>query len=278
MNLIKKKLDLLWDKKKNIESERVVEVLKSLNSIDSFDESSVRHTEGFYGPAKDCITRPLDDDGRKSIAIMKIHFDVKYDEYIDAVCNIVNTPHGRDKYYKVFSNDDNKYFISNNYFYNIIEFIKKSKNEDTFNNLVGEDKIPLVLGCRYKYYYEDINKEINILSKQFITKYLWMLGNRKEVLSVYSLQSFWSIKNAGLFKEFNLDIKDDTDFDTFTKAWRVFSQEVFDALDISTSKEKLNFSKWLFAVSINDKMDIKNISDLLTTGTKAVILCGPPSM
>lgn len=298
MNLTKEKLKLLWNNKKNIENKRVVEVLESLNNIEKFDESSLPatgHTEGFFGPAKDEITYGQDDGGgRASIDKMKSKFGKNYDKYIDSVCNIVNAPYNRDKYYRVFSNagensdyetgtttvginTPDNYFISNNYFNNIIEFIKKSNNEDTFSNLVGKDKIPLVLGWNDNHNDEDVNKQINILSKRYITKYLWMLGNREEVLAVYSLQSFWRIKESGLFEEFDLiDIEDDTEFDAFTKAWRVFSGKIFAELDISKSEEKLNFSKWLFSVSLSNEMDIKNISDLLTTGNQAVILWGPP--
>lgn len=297
MNLTEAKLKLLWEKRKDIKNKRVDEVLQSMDKIEKFDESSLPRTgysRDFFGPAKDDITYGQNDGGGKtSINAMKNRFNNKFDDYIEAVCNIVNAPYNRDKYYRVFSNagknsnnesktttvginTPDNYFISNNYFYNIIEFIHKSKNENTFSNLVGKNKIPLVLGWNDNHNETDENEQINILSKRFITKYLWMLGNKEEVLCVYSLQSFWSIKESGLFEEFNLDIEDNTDFDTFTEAWSVFSQEVFSMLDISTSEEKLNFSKWLFTVSLNDKMDIKNISDLLTTGNKAVILWGPP--
>ena len=296
MNLTKKKLKLLWNKKEDIKNERVNQILTALRLIDDYESISVPHTEGFFGPAIDDITRGHNDGGgSKSIVEMKKKFNNKKDKYIDAICLIVNAPH-RDKYYRVFSNSGensdyesgtttvgintaDNYFISNNYFYNIINFIKNSNGIDTFSTLVGEEEIPLVLGWNDNHTDEDIVKQIEILSKRFVTKYLWMLGNKEDVLVVYSLQSFWSIRDSGLLEDFEYDIphlEDDISFDIFTENWRKFSSELFENLKIEKKEEKLEFSKWLFSLSLNDKMDIKNISDLLKTGNKAVILWGPP--
>jgi len=299
MNLTRKKLEQLWKKKiskEDIKNQRVVQILDSLKFIDKYQPITIPHTEGFFGPAIDNITKGKDDGGGLgSINAMKTKFNNKQDKFIDAVCKIINAPH-RDKYFRVFSNSGensdfesstttvgintpDNYFISNNYFYNIINFIKKSNQINTFSELVGEGKIPLVLGWNDNHSDKDIENQIKILKKRFVTKYLWMLGNKEDVLVVYSLQSFWSIRDSGLFEDFGYsisDLEDDVDFDTFTENWREFSSKLFTDLEIKKEEDKLKFSMWLFTISLDNKMDIKNILDLLTTGNRAVILWGPP--
>ena len=300
MNLTKEKLKLLWKNKKDVLEDnsylkRVKVILESLE-LEKIDEvPKSQHETDFFGPAKDNITAGKDEGGgRQSIEKMKEKFENKYNNQINAVCKIIGAPE-RERDFRVFSNASqdsdrettnllvgintpDNYFISNNYFYNIAKFIKQSKNKDKFDDIVGHiknDKVPLVAGWNDKPTEEDINKQKGILKKKFVTKYLWMLGNKEDVLTIFSLKSFYNLQQSGIFKEFEFKLSSDADFDEFTNKWREFSKKLFEELQISKNEKKLEFSKWLFILSFA-VTDIKNISDLLQTGNQAVILWGPP--
>ena len=65
-------------------------------------------------------------------------------------------------------------------------------------------------------------------------------------------------------------------FDEFKTIWTNISNKILVNLEIEKNHENLeNLSKLISKICI-EETDIKNISDLLTTGNKAVILWGPP--
>ncbi len=300
MTITKDKLKLLWNKKKNIDGnndyiKRVEDILKALE-IDQLDEiPESEHNKVFFGPACDGITEGQDSGGgKKSIENMKNKFDKYYNKQINAICTIVGAPE-RYKDFRVFSNASensdwetsnlsvgintpDNYFISNNYFYNIAKFIKQSKNKSEFDKIVGtedENQLPLVVGWNDEASQENIDRQKIILKKKFVTKYLWMLGNKEDILTIFSLQSFYNLQQSGIFNEFGFEFSPDSNFDDFTNQWKEFSKKILEELNIYDNDKKLEFSKWLFLLSFS-MSDIKNISDSLETGNQAVILWGPP--
>jgi Cdc6-like AAA superfamily ATPase len=250
------------------------------------------HRHHLFGPAKQGITLGQDaGGGSESINKQKELFK-DYKSQIDAISTILNVPK-REKEFRLFSNTGENsnyetstttvgintpdmYFISNNYFYNISKFISLSNNtEELMIGTDNEGKVPLVLGWNDSPNEDDIEKQKVILSKRFVTKYLWMLGNKERVITIFSIQSFYNLQKSGLFKEYDFELNSDSEFDNFVSNWNSFSESLFNDLDINTNEDKLKFSQWLFKVSMTTT-DIKNISDLLQSGNKAVILWGPP--
>ena len=135
-----------------------------------------------------------------------------------------------------------------------------------------------------------IDESNNILERKFITKFLWMWANKDEVIHPIGLMAFRNFLNTEYGKEVlkaideNHTPKNITNkkFDEFKTAWIKISDKILDDLDISKNtdvEEKTkaieNISKLISQVCI-EETDIKNISDLLTTGNQAVILWGPP--
>ncbi len=301
MNLTKEKLKSLWENRQNKYNttnkyyQRAIDIIKALKT-DNIDKTpSQEHTKGFFGPAEDGITKDSKSGGaKKSIEEMKKRFNKEYDSQIDAVCTIIGAPDRKDNF-RVFSNASensnwethtlkagintaDNYFISNNYFYNIAKFITQSKNKDKFEDIVGkteDKKVPLVAKWKKDHKQKDIDNQANILKKKFVTKYLWMLGNKENVVTIFSLKSFYNLQQSGIFNEYDFKCNADGDFDDFTAEWKKFSKSLFKYLAISEENDKLEFSKCLFAISLSD-IDIKNVADLLQTGNKAVILWGPP--
>ena len=216
-----------------------------------------------------------------------------YESRIDNICFIINAP-DRVKDFRVFSNakqnspwetettkpginaPDN-YFISNNYFYNIERFIIKSEGKKQFEEIWGSEedkKVPLVASWAERASDKNISDQKEILSKKFVSKYLWMLGNRNEVIVLFSMKSFLVLLHTSLLKDFEAIFELNEGFDDFVEKWQSFSHKVFKELGV-TNEERLSFSKWFFTLLFSTT-NIKSISELLTTGNKAVILWGPP--
>ncbi|MFW5990210.1 MAG: McrB family protein, partial [Campylobacterales bacterium] len=64
--------------------------------------------------------------------------------------------------------------------------------------------------------------------------------------------------------------------DDFKEAWKNISDKILESLAVEVNPENIkNISKLISQICI-EETDIKNISDLLTTGNRAVMLWGPP--
>jgi hypothetical protein len=314
MNLTKDKLKSLWNKqyykKYNEIAERFKEVTnlfnEELKNKDIMNAIEFKPSDNPFGPAKDGLTKGKAFEGIRSIAenffdlddqryqtVIKLGsvlggFDFKNQKMKDQYRIISNSSVSKDDYYASLtsqgqSRHPSSHFADNNYFFNVIEFI---------DNL-DWDKAKIVL--RYPGEYlkienddEDFSKEYkdqkNILEYRFPPKFLWMWANKDIVIHPISLMAFRNFLNSELGKNILKEI-DDTQtpesitnmkFEDFIKNWEQISNETFTVLDIENKKENIqNLSKLISLVSI-EETDIKNISDLLQSGNKAVILWGPP--
>jgi MoxR-like ATPase len=120
--------------------------------------------------------------------------------------------------------------------------------------------------------------------EKFVRKFLWMLADRKEMVPILSLASFYTL--SPLFRQ--IDGKVDWGGEgnwaltllNFVEPWGRISQELsqqitdHDYADL-TDDERMDFAKLLFIASLTETTT-KNALDMLRTGNKAIILYGPP--
>ncbi len=181
-------------------------------------------------------------------------------------------------------------FASNNYFFQIAKFLKDSKNTNMFDDLIDNSKIVLTwfggkdLGGEEVSKEEAFNKSKELLNKRFPPKFLWMWANKDTVIHPISLMAFRTFLDTKYGEDILKEISNSTPesitnmkFDEFKEAWKTLSNKILEDLDIDKTDENAisKLSKLISQISI-EETDIKNISDLLQTGNKAVILWGPP--
>ena len=135
-----------------------------------------------------------------------------------------------------------------------------------------------------RHYEKAIKKQKAILESRFPPKFLWMWANKSNVIYPISLMAFRNFLDTefgkDIIKELNQDYTPELitnmKFDEFKTIWTNISNKILVNLEIEKNHENLeNLSKLISKICI-EETDIKNISDLLTTGNKAVILWGPP--
>lgn len=181
-------------------------------------------------------------------------------------------------------------FASNNYFFQIATFLQNAQNETTFNDLVNNSKMVLTwfgvkdLGGKNVTKQDAFNTSKELLKKRFPTKFLWMWANKDKVIHPISLMAFRNFLNTTYGKEilqateksYTPESITNMDFDKFKVAWKNISDNILEDFKIDNKTPAISgLSKFISIISI-EETDIKNISDLLTTGNKAVILWGPP--
>lgn len=193
----------------------------------------------------------------------------------------------------------NSNFITNNTPSVIFTFIKQCKDdENVFNSICDKAKIVLswpedILKVDGEDYRKSqnieslkrlINKSNEILEKKFITKFLWMWSNEDEVIHPISLMAFRNFLDSefgkdilkNLDKNYTPELVINMKFDDFKEIWKKISNKILENLEVEKNIENIkNISKLISQVCI-EETDIKNISDLLVSGNKAVILWGPP--
>ncbi len=188
----------------------------------------------------------------------------------------------------------NSNFVTNNYPYQIAKFLQCSKHDNSFDECIKQSK--MVLTWRTDSYLEEDSDEYfsaskNRLETRFPPKFLWMWAKRDTVIHPISLMAFRNFLTTEYGKEVLKNIKEsytpenitNMKFDEFKDTWNKISNRILtDLIDDYTNKtddEKKEIiskvSKLISEISI-EETDIKNISDLLQTGNKAVILWGPP--
>ena len=185
-------------------------------------------------------------------------------------------------------------FASNNYFFQIADFLKNSTDVNKkFNELIETSKIVLTwkgsndLGGDSISENEAFNKSTVFLKNRFPPKFLWMWANKESVLHPFSLSAFQNFLDTKYGKDILKEVDPsytpesvtNADFDTFTDIWKKISDKIIG--NVKGEGEQPNediipfLSKLISLISINET-DIKNIEELLQTGNQAVILWGAP--
>jgi len=267
----------------------------------------------YFGPCKDNMTRDSAYSGIEAMAekfteykdlVLKIGsvlggFDFNNHKMMDKHRIISNKITSKDDYSGSLtsqgqSRHPSSHFADNTYFFNIMYFIQHADDVDILK------KSNIVLRYPGQYFKienddEDWSKEYRrqneILEYRFPPKFLWMWANKDTVIHPISLMAFRNFLNTEYGEKILKNIDEsytpksvaNMKFDDFTKAWKKISNRILnDLIDdygTKTSDEKTEIiskvSKLISEISI-EETDIKNISDLLQTGNKAVILWGPP--
>lgn len=176
------------------------------------------------------------------------------------------------------------HFADNNYFFNVIDTIK-SIAEDSFN----PNESRLVLRWPGDNYYKVDPDQIDELAiplqrealiGRFPYKFFYMWVHSKDVIHPVSLLAYKNLvqQNAELIKyprDFNLDER----FDNFIgdKGWKMYSNAI--ASFIPEEERGDNFMEELsrlLSIVMTVEQDVRDYSELLETGNKALILWGPP--
>ncbi len=271
-------------------------------------------SKGCFGPASDGLTQPeaysgvakmseeFDDkyqDLIRRIGSLLGGFDFNNNRMIDKYRIISNSITSIDDYKgsltsQGLSRHPSSHFADNNYFFNVMYFIQHANEE----NILKNSHLVLRYPGKYfkvegddKTYSKECDEQQKILSSRFPPKFLWMWANKEEVIHPISLMAFRNFLDTDFGKEILKEINKDytpesvvnMEFDNFKKVWKTISDSIlnevvndFSSLDDAAKKEHIsNISRLISIITIEDT-DIKNISDLLKTGNRAVILWGPP--
>jgi len=218
------------------------------------------------------------------------------DEY-----RIISSSRGKNENY--FENEDysthhqslwaNSNFVTNNYPEQIAKFLQCAKTNNSFDDCIDKSKI--VLTWRTDSYLEKEPDNYFLASKnrlntRFPPKFLWMWANKDTVIHPVSLMAFRHFLNSqygqavlqSVNENYTPEKVTNMKFDDFVVVWKNISDKILENMEIDKIADVDNkvkaiaeISKLISQISI-EETDIKNISDLLTTGNKAVILWGPP--
>ena len=172
-----------------------------------------------------------------------------------------------------------RHFATNNYYFTIATFIRNAENDVRWDNIIQHTPSLVASYHNNDTTYENIQKQRNALKHKFVMKYLWMLAN-PQYLQVYSLRSFYNLKNKGLFQIFGAELEAGTDFDEFVENWIKLSDDIKAKLNIGDD-QMLELSKLLFVNSFIQtpseimQNDITYIKNLLLANHQ-IVLTGAP--
>lgn len=181
------------------------------------------------------------------------------------------------------SRHPSSHFADNNYFFNIVEFVNHLDWSEAKMVLRYPNELLKVENDDEDFSME-YQKQKAILESRFPPKFLWMWANKSNVIYPISLMAFRNFLDTEFGKDIINELNQDytpelitnMKFDEFKTIWTNISNKILVNLEIEKNHENLeNLSKLISKICI-EETDIKNISDLLTTGNKAVILWGPP--
>lgn len=305
------KMEQLFDDilKCKLEIDRANNEIKINDSILEYTDKNnieVMPTIKFFGPAIDGMTQPAGYTGVKYMAErFKIHeelitqigcllggFDFKNHSMIDKYRIISNGITVKDDFTKSLSTagqyqHPSSHFADNTYFFNIMLFIQNSSE----NDIIEASNIVLRYPDNYftcegddEHFTQQYQKQKEVLESRFPPKFLWMWANKHTVIHPISLMAFRNFLNTNYGKIILSNVSEDytpkmitnMPFDEFKIAWQKISKKIIENLEIDNNPDNIQkLSKLISQISI-EETNIKNISDLLTTGNKAVILWGPP--
>jgi Cdc6-like AAA superfamily ATPase len=316
MTLTKDKLKSLYKNKYFIRNSEInmrfsilielFDEIKNLKKEDLIKNIEPKPSENPFGPAKDYLTRDKAFEGVKAIADKFYEIDDVYHKIIISIGSILGgfdfKNHQMKDEYRIISNsskssDDFKasltsqgqsrhpssHFADNNYFFNIVEFVNHLDWSEAKMVLRYPNELLKVENDDEDFSME-YQKQKAILESRFPPKFLWMWANKSNVIYPISLMAFRNFLDTefgkDIIKELNQDYTPELitnmKFDEFKTIWTNISNKILVNLEIEKNHENLeNLSKLISKICI-EETDIKNISDLLTTGNKAVILWGPP--
>ncbi len=304
MNLTKEKLKSLYEKnysKNNEIINRFEEIEKIVETFITLNINSKHIRE--FAPLSDGI---LGQDGNGNRINMKNHADNVDDMWkliggfdnqkVRAKYRIISASRGKKENY--YENEDysthgqslwaNSNFVTNNYPDQVAQFLQSCKNNEAFEDCINKSKI--VLTWRTDTYLEEEPDNYFIASTErlktrFPAKFLWMWAKKDTVIHPISLMAFRNFLNTEYGKNILKVVNEsyapkeitNMQFDEFKMVWGKISDKILEDLVIDkTDNEAISkISKLISQISI-EETDIKNISDLLQTGNKAVILWGPP--
>jgi MoxR-like ATPase len=266
-------------------------------------------TISYFGPAKDNMTQPEGYEGVRYMAdifedyktiIIQIGsllggFDFNNHKMMDKYRIISNAITSKDDFSKSLSTagqfqHPSSHFADNTYFFNIMYFIQNSNDDNIIelsNMVLRYYNNYFKIGNDDNYFSQEYENQKEVLKYRFPPKFLWMWANKSTVIHPISLMAFRNFLNTKYGKQVleNIDTdkkytpKDITneEFNNFKDTWEKISNKILDDLGIErTDVDAISkISKLISEISI-EETDIKNISDLLETGNKAVILWGPP--
>lgn len=316
MTLTKEKLKSLYKNKyfnkQSKISERFSNLIELFDEIKDLEKEDLikniepKPSENPFGPAKDCLTRDKAFDGVKAIADKFYEIDDVYHKIIISIGSILGgfdfKNHQMKDEYRIISNsskssDDfrasltsqgqsrhpSSHFADNNYFFNIVEFVNHLDWSEAKMVLRYPNELLKVENDDEDFSME-YQKQKAILESRFPPKFLWMWANKSNVIYPISLMAFRNFLDTEFGKDIINELNQDytpelitnMKFDEFKTIWTNISNKILVNLEIEKNHENLeNLSKLISKICI-EETDIKNISDLLTTGNKAVILWGPP--
>ncbi|RLA78500.1 MAG: hypothetical protein DRG78_14955 [Epsilonproteobacteria bacterium] len=328
MNLNKDKLEKLLKMTigKNIRFEKLNKLFDKIEKTDvKIDENEVKidseevkidgknPSTSYFGPEQDSLTREGPFNG--VLAMAKKFYSTESESkqlvlYIGAMLGGFDfKTHRMFEEYRIISNgitSKNDYsdtltcgrpqhpssnFADNNYFFNIINYIKKLRDcTDCDEVFINANIVLRYPGQKFKIenddekFSEEYQKQKEVLKHRFPPKFLWMWANKDTVIHPFSLMAFRNFLNTEYAKEIIKEVDKNytpesitnMEFDVFTKAWNKISNKILEDLKLDSNTENISKISKLISIIMTGETDIKNISDLLTTGNKAVILWGPP--
>lgn len=283
------------------------------------------HT-GWFGPAKDSIaansieeswnntinriTNVLPEDKKEKVItllkevwyVLGLDDDRRRRPEFRIMSQNVTTPSDYNGSLTPVQSNPDAHFASNNYFFNIIRFLKKVKEDNSikFDQLIGtdsetQDQVPIVL--RYPYFNDpnlkdttqeskEADEHMKILKKRFPLKFLWMWANKDRIIVPLSLLVMRNFCESELYKKIieNNDLKGlidphnsiiDSDYDNFCNIWQKVSDALYNELNIQTADERIELSRLLSHLLLLQE-DFLLLQELLKKGCQAVILYGPP--
>lgn len=316
MTLTKDKLKSLYKNKYFIRNSEInmrfsilielFDEIKNLRKEDLIKNIEPKPSENPFGPAKDYLTRDKAFEGVKAIADKFYEIDDVYHQIIISIGSILGgfdfKNHQMKDEYRIISNcskssDDfrasltsqglsrhpSSHFADNNYFFNIVEFVNHLDWSEAKMVLRYPNEL-LKIENDDEDFSMEYQKQKVILESRFPPKFLWMWANKNNVIHPISLMAFRNFLDSefgkDILKKLNQDYTPELitnmKYDEFKTIWTNISNKILEVLEVEKNHENLeNLSKLISKICI-EETDIKNISDLLTTGNKAVILWGPP--
>ena len=254
------------------------------------EEDNMTFNNAYQGIVKMANVFEDYEDIVKKIGCLLGGFDFETHKMIDKYRIISNKIKYKDDYHgSLLSNGESRHpsshFSDNNYFFNIMYFIQNGNFDDVTMVLRYPTQRYFKVEDDDKHYTEEYKKQKEVLSFRFPPKFLWMWANRETVIHPYSLMAFRKFLNSEYGKSILIHINKEytpysittMSFQEFPDVWKKISDEILKDLGVSTdNKDEISNISKLISNLMTQETDIKNISDLLVIGNRAVILWGPP--